>query len=154
MNMGLLDSMMSAAGQVAMGQMQGSPAAGGPPADLMALAGDLLQQAGGLSGVLEKFQSQGLGEAVQSWVGTGANLPISAQQLSQALGPDVLAGLANKFGGQAPELAQLASQWLPVLVDRLTPGGQLPADNGLGALANMGGMADLAGLAGQLLGRK
>jgi uncharacterized protein YidB (DUF937 family) len=62
--------------------------------------------------------------------------------------------LAKKFGGQAPELAQLASQWLPVLVDRLTPGGQLPADNGLGALANMGGMADLAGLAGQLLGRK
>ena len=148
--MGLLDSMMGAAGQAAMGALQGGNTQGAQGADAMGMVTDLLQQSGGLSGLLEKFQSQGMGEAAQSWVGTGANLPVSGNQITQALGPDVLSGLVAKFGGNSPELAQLVAQFLPMVIDKLTPAGQVPADNGMGALGNLG---DLAGLAGQFLSR-
>ena len=153
--MGLLDSMMGAAGQAAMGALQGGQASGGSQgADAMGMVTDLLQQSGGLSGILEKFQSQGMGEAAQSWVGTGANLPVSGSQITQALGPDMLSGLVNKFGGNSPELAQLVAQFLPMVIDKLTPNGQVPADNGMSALGNLGNLGDLASLAGQFLGRK
>jgi uncharacterized protein YidB (DUF937 family) len=147
--MGLLDSLMGAAGQAAMGALQGQGGTGQP--DAMGMVNDLLQQSGGLSGLLDKFQSNGLGEAAQSWVGTGANLPVSGDQVSQALGGDALAGLAAKFGGSSPELAQLVAQFLPLIVDKLTPNGQLPADNGAGGPGSLG---DLAGLASQFLNRR
>lgn len=152
--MGLLDSMMGAAGQAAMGALQGGNTQGAQGADAMGMVTDLLQQSGGLSGLLEKFQSQGMGEAAQSWVGTGANLPVSGNQITQALGPDVLSGLVAKFGGNSPELAQLVAQFLPMVIDKLTPAGQVPADNGMGALGNLGNLGDLAGLAEQFLGRR
>jgi uncharacterized protein YidB (DUF937 family) len=147
--MGLLDSLMGAAGQAAMGALQGQGGTG--QADAMGMVSDLLQQSGGLSGLLDKFQTNGLGEAAQSWVGTGANLPVSGDQVSQALGGDALAGLAAKFGGSSPELAQLVAQFLPMVIDKLTPNGQLPADNGAGGLGSLG---DLAGLASQFLNRR
>ena len=147
--MGLLDSLMGAAGQAAMGALQGQGGTGQP--DAMGMVNDLLQQSGGLSGLLDKFQSNGMGEAAQSWVGTGANLPVSGDQVSQALGGDALSGLAAKFGGSSPELAQLVAQFLPMVIDKLTPNGQLPADNGAGGLGSLG---DLAGLASQFLNRR
>ena len=147
--MGLLDSLMGAAGQAAMGSLQGQGGSGQP--DAMGMVRDLLQQSGGLTGLLDKFQSNGLGEAAKSWVGTGANLPVSGDQVSQALGGDALAALAAKFGGNSPELAQLVAQFLPLVVDKLTPNGQLPADNGAEGLGSLG---DLAGFASQLLQRR
>ena len=155
--MGLLDSMMGAAGQAAMGALQGGNSHGGQGAqgaDAMGMVTDLLQQSGGLSGLLEKFQNQGMGEAAQSWVGTGANMPVSGNQITQALGPDMLSGLVAKFGGNSPDLAQLVAQFLPMVIDKLTPAGHVPADNGMGALGNLGNLGDLAGLAEQFLGRR
>lgn len=149
--MGLFDSLVSAAGQAAMDALQNKTGAGG--LDVMGLAGTLLQQAGGLSGVVEKFQQAGLGEAVQSWVGTGANLPVSAEQVTQALGPDTLQNLVAQLGGNSPQLGALVAQFLPMIVDQLTPQGQLPADNGLGNLAGLGDLGNLAGLASQFLQR-
>ena len=55
---------------------------------------DLLNQQGGVSGLVEKFQSGGLGEVVNSWVGSGENLPVSAEQVQQVLGNEQIAGLA------------------------------------------------------------
>ena len=153
--MGLFDSLVSAAGQAAMDALQNKTGAadGAGGLDVMGLAGTLLQQAGGLSGVVEKFQQAGLGEAVQSWVGTGANLPVSAAQVTQALGPDTLQNLVSQLGGNAPQLSALVAQFLPMIVDQLTPQGQLPADNGLGNLAGLGNLGNLAGLASQFLQR-
>jgi uncharacterized protein YidB (DUF937 family) len=149
--MGLLDSMMGAAGQAAMGALQGhGHNAGAQGTDAMGMVGALLQQSGGLSGLLDKFHAQGLGEAAQSWVGTGANQPVSGEQVSQALGADTLQNLVAQFGGNSPQLAQLVAQVLPLVVDKLTPHGNVPADNGMGGLGNLG---DLAGLASQFLGR-
>lgn len=170
--MGLMDSLMGAAGQAAMDALQGhgaaqgagngggvNPMSGAGGMDAMAMVGALLQQAGGLSGLLAKLQASGLGDAVQSWVGNGANQPVSADQLGAALGPDLLAGLGGGaggaaggmgLGGQSGDLTQLLAQFLPTVVDQLTPKGQLPADNGLGGLGQLD-MGSLAGLAGQLL---
>ncbi|HEY3442372.1 MAG TPA: YidB family protein [Paludibaculum sp.] len=83
-------------------------------------------QPGGIAGLLEKFQQGGLGDVASSWIGTGQNLPISADQLQGVLGGDMLRQLAGKLG-IAPETAssQLADV-LPGLFDKLTPNGVLP----------------------------
>jgi uncharacterized protein YidB (DUF937 family) len=81
---------------------------------------------GALTGLVNHLQQNGAGNAANSWVGTGANLPITGAQLSQALGPDVMAKLTATTGLSADQLVSQLSQVLPQLVDKLTPSGQLP----------------------------
>ncbi|HAP38710.1 MAG TPA: hypothetical protein DCQ94_03020 [Nitrospira sp.] len=119
--MGLLDQL----GQAAAGMM----GSGNDQNPLMqAVVGLLGQQSavGGLGGLIQAFQKNGLGEIVNSWVSTGKNLPISSQQIQQGLGGDLLKQLAAQ-AGLSPDAAgnQLASL-LPGLVDKLTPDGKLP----------------------------
>ncbi|HEX8908130.1 MAG TPA: YidB family protein [Anaeromyxobacteraceae bacterium] len=82
-------------------------------------------QGGGLGGVVQTFQQNGLGKLVESWIGTGQNLPVSPAQVQQVLGPKVQA-LAQQHGISEEAASQAISQLLPSLVDHLTPGGQLP----------------------------
>ncbi|ESQ76059.1 YidB family protein [Asticcacaulis sp. AC402] len=111
-------------------------------------AGDLLNQAagalgnGGLQDMVAKFQQSGAGDLVQSWISTGANLPVSADQLQAVLGSDAVQDLAGRFGIDAAQLPAL----LPEVINRLTPNGQLP-DN-LGDV--LGGKDGLGGLIGGL----
>jgi len=86
---------------------------------------------GGLSGLLENFQEKGLGGLMSSWIGTGQNLPISADQIQHVLGSDQVKELAAK-AGISPDVASHAlSQLLPSLVDKLTPNGQVPEHSSL-----------------------
>lgn len=86
---------------------------------------------GGLSGLLQNFQEKGLGGLASSWVGTGQNLPISADQIQNVLGSDQVKQLAAK-AGITPDIAGSAlSQLLPTLVDKLTPNGQVPQHSSL-----------------------
>lgn len=87
-------------------------------------------QGGGLGGLVQGFQQNGLGKLVDSWIGTGQNLPVSAEQVQQALGPKVQE-LAQQQGMSADAVSQALSQFLPGLIDHLTPNGQLP-QGGLG----------------------
>jgi uncharacterized protein YidB (DUF937 family) len=73
---------------------------------------------------------------VQSWIGTGQNLPISPEQLQQVLGGDTVAGLARQLGLSPQDASQGLAGLLPQLVDQLTPQGQLP-QNGLGDIASI-----------------
>ncbi|MCU0626889.1 MAG: YidB family protein [Gemmatimonadaceae bacterium] len=82
---------------------------------------------GGVQGLVQKFEQGGLGEVARSWVGTGQNLPISAEQLQKVLGNEHVASLAAKFGIDPSEAAGKLSALLPGLVDKLTPEGKLPA---------------------------
>jgi uncharacterized protein YidB (DUF937 family) len=91
-----------------------------------ALVTDVLQKHGGVQGVVNQFESQGFGPTVRSWVGTGANQPISAEQVHQALGSDLIQQLAAKSGLSVPELTQKLAQVLPQAVDKLTPDGVVP----------------------------
>jgi uncharacterized protein YidB (DUF937 family) len=109
----------------------------------------------GLGGLLEAFSQNGMAEQVGSWIGTGQNLPINADQISQVLGSlggaggstgigDVLGQLAGSTGLSRDDAASQLSELLPNIVDKLTPHGQVPDASNLG---------DLGGLMQQLLGK-
>lgn len=127
--MGLFDDLKKAA-EGATGATAGE--AGGA---LGGLAGGGLQTAvtgvlgaGGakLPGLLDKFGAGGLGDVAQSWVGKGANLPISAQQIKTVLGSDVVQSVATKLGISPAAAAEKLADILPKIIDKLTPDGIVP----------------------------
>lgn len=155
--MGLLDSVLG--GMLGGGQPQARPGGSDGAAMLMQIVAALLAQRaggaggagaagglgglgglggigaagglGGLAGLAEQFQRGGLGDVMNSWIGTGQNLPISPDQLGGVLGGDLVGELTRHTGmGQDDLLGQL-SQVLPQMVDRATPEGRIP-DGGLG----------------------
>jgi len=81
---------------------------------------------GGLSAIVAKLQQAGLGDQVKSWIGTGSNMPISAQQLQEVLGSDVVKQLATRFGIPVDQLSTVLAQVLPTTVDQASPKGTLP----------------------------
>lgn len=99
---------------------------GGEGGGVAAAVGELMQQQGGLSGLVDKFNSGGMSELVSSWVGSGGNLPVSAEQIQQVLGNEQVTALAGKFGLDPQQLSQGLAEYLPQAVDKLTPDGQLP----------------------------
>lgn len=123
--MGILD-------QVA-GALAGGKGAGMNAILLQQLVG-MLGKPGALDGLLSAFQKNGLGSIVQSWVGTGQNLPISPAQVQQVLGNGMLGELAAKAGMQVPDAATALSHLLPQVVDKLSPQGNLPLPKDLGGL--------------------
>lgn len=128
---------------------QGSPAGGA--GSMLGMAEQLLQRAGGVQGLVALLQQHGLEGAVKSWVSTGANQPVSGEQLGQALQGGGMGGFiqdaASKLGVDPSAVLGGLSQVLPHAVDHLTPDGQLPAA-GEGGGFNLGA---LEGLAGKLL---
>jgi len=78
-----------------------------------------------LGGLLDQLQKSGLGPQVTSWLGSGANLPISVDQLRQALGDDTIRQIATSFGIPVDQLLNQLSQNLPETVDKLSPNGTL-----------------------------
>ena len=91
--------------------------------EMASVVGGLIEKHGGVQGIVSQMQQQGLGATVQSWVGTGANLPISADQVHTAFGADTVQALAVKFGLHPQDLAQKLAQALPQAINKLTPGG-------------------------------
>jgi uncharacterized protein YidB (DUF937 family) len=96
----------------------------------------------GLMGLVAKFKQAGLGQIVESWIASGPNLPISAEQLKSVLGAPAAEGMAQQAGVPVGTLLGSLAQTLPMIVDQLTPGGQLPTDGKLApdALKNLTGM--------------
>ena len=170
--MGLMDSLIGAATNAAMGSLSGNnnsaQAAGGSgglggidPQVLMGIVGALMNNGGGLSGILSKLQQNGLGDVAASWVGSGQNQPVSADALGGALGPDLLGSIASQLGGSQEQAAGTMADLLPGLIDKLTPQGQVPDDKGMGALGALlggggqgGGAGDLMGMLGGLLAKR
>ena len=124
--MGLLDQL---AGQV-LGSLGGGQAQGGgqnlQAVLLQAVLGMVQNSEGGLGGLLSKLGNAGLGDQVASWVGTGQNLPVSADQITQALGHGGLGDLAAQLGLPSDQIAGHLAELLPQVVDHLTPNGQVP----------------------------
>ena len=81
---------------------------------------------GGLSAIVAKLEQAGLGEQVKSWIGSGQNLPISADQLRQVLGNDTVRQLATKYNIPVDQLSAVLAHQLPVAVDHASPDGKLP----------------------------
>lgn len=85
---------------------------------------------GGLGGLLGMFKQAGLGNVAQSWVGTGANQPVSPQQLQQVFGQDRVQQMSQQTGLPPQDLLSQLSQYLPGVVDKATPDGRLPDGSG------------------------
>ena len=81
---------------------------------------------GGLGGLVNKLQQGGLGDVVNSWVGSGQNQPVSPSQLGSALGPSILKTVSQVTGLSEDDLTKQLSQVLPGVVNGLTPNGKLP----------------------------
>jgi uncharacterized protein YidB (DUF937 family) len=116
--MGFLDDII--------GKVTGGGTSGGLSALAPAVLDMLQNHPGGLGGLLSSFQSQGLGHIISSWIGTGENLPISADQLQRVLGSDTLKNLAARAGIPPEQIGASLSQLLPHMVDNMTPDGKIP----------------------------
>lgn len=101
---------------------------GGAQNDLLNAVMGLIadKQAGGISGLVQQFAGKGLGDIVNSWVGTGQNLPITPEQIKQGLGVDTIKQLAAKAGLSTDQVTAHLSEVLPNVVDKLTPNGKIP----------------------------
>jgi len=116
--MGLLDSIV---GQVSGALADAAP--GAPHPGLLDLVSTLLTdpQSGGLEGLIARFEQQGLGHLVASWVGTGDNLAITPDQVQS-----VLAAVAQRLGLSSADVANQLAGLLPHAVDAVTPAGAVP----------------------------
>lgn len=86
---------------------------------------------GGVAGLVQSFREKGLGEIASSWVSTGQNLPISADQIQQVLGSEQVKQLAAKAGISPDVAGSSLAQLLPTLIDKLTPNGQVQQHSNL-----------------------
>ena len=128
--MGLFDSILGAVS----GKTEGS----GGTAQLIGVLGGLLAQSGGLQGLASKFMQSGQGDAFQSWVGMGENQPIASNQIQNALGSDQVKALAAKMGIDPAQASGFLAEYLPKIVDKLTPAGKIdPAADHQQGLAAM-----------------
>lgn len=134
--MGLLDQIGGAVGGVL-----GQGGKGGINAILVQQLIGLLSKPGALGNLTSAFQNAGLGEVLQSWLGSGQNLPISGEQVKQVLGSGTVAELAQKAGIAEPEASNALTGLLPQVIDKLSPGGSLPSQGELGGmLSSLGKM--------------
>ena len=117
----------------ALNMLSNTQVPGASPNNLIQATLGLLNQSqhgGGLQNLIGAFQHAGLGEVIASWVSTGQNLPISAEQIQQALGGEKLNQLAQASGLSHAEAVGGLTKILPNLIDQLTPNGQVSdADN-------------------------
>jgi uncharacterized protein YidB (DUF937 family) len=96
-------------------------------AEALSLVKGYIEKHGGIEGVVAEFEKTGLGQQAKSWVAKGPNLPITAEQVQQALGSDTVKEMAAKFGIPVDKVADLLAKHLPAAVDKATPDGNLPA---------------------------
>lgn len=145
--MGLLDELL--AGMLSQGGLQGVPQQAQPdarqtgqaPVTQGQLAG-LAQAAiamlndprvGGIQGLAQRLQQAGLGDVVNSWIGTGQNRPVDPRELQEAL-PGEVTDISRQAGVPPQQAGSLLAQLLPRLIDHLTPNGQVPQQDQMGQL--------------------
>ncbi|MEX1113780.1 MAG: YidB family protein [Akkermansiaceae bacterium] len=129
--MSLLDTLLSA--------LTGKSGAADASTNPLGLAlNSLLEQNGGISGLMSKFSQGGLGEVFSSWIGMGENKSISADQISSLLGSQQMQSIASSLGIDPAQASGFLADYLPKIVDKLTPSGAVDPDadgaSGLAAL--------------------
>lgn len=130
-------------------QVLGSFAQSNP--QIVTVATELLAKNGGIEGLIGKFNQGGLKDIFMSWVGTGSNLPISADQISQVLGSDTVKNLAQTAGIDSQVISQQIADHLPGIIDMMTPNGQIPTGAATGQ-SDLG--ATLGNIASSIFGGK
>lgn len=77
--------------------------------------------------LVNQFRQSGLEDVINSWIGTGQNQAISPNELRDALGQKTVNDLSRRSGAPQDDLLSQLSKYLPVVIDRLTPNGQMPS---------------------------
>ncbi|HEY1316791.1 MAG TPA: YidB family protein [Gaiella sp.] len=128
------------------GGSSGSPGTAAKGMNVTAIAAALapliakLVKSGGLSKMVSGAQASGLSAQADSWVGSGANAPVSGQEVRGVVGDDTVSELARNAGISEDQAADVLARVVPQVVNGLTPDGQLPADDDLDQLvAKFGG---------------
>ena len=124
----LLDQLKSQLGGILAAETAGAEGAQSPSHDPHAMLEsvvDLIGQHGGLGGLVDKLKASGLGDAVSSWVGTGDNQTVPANQLESAIGADTISQIIAKLGVTKEQASSLLARYLPMVIDRLTPHGKV-----------------------------
>lgn len=124
--MGMLEGLL---GSVLSGGQTGGNQGGGQQLLLQAALG-MMQEKGGLTGVLDAFKKNGMGDHAASWVGTGENQGISVEQLTKALGPAAIAAIASKAGMSHDDAGSGLAAMLPSIINQMTPQGNVPENHG------------------------
>jgi uncharacterized protein YidB (DUF937 family) len=96
-----------------------------------------------LGSLVSGFKEKGLGDVAESWLGDGANAPVSASQLKEVLGAQQVTEAAAKLGTDEGSLLSGLSDALPQLMDKASSGGSL--------LDSVGGIGGLSGMAKKFL---
>ena len=102
------------------------------PDMIMKVVSILMQQHGGIGSLVNSFNKAGMGDIVQSWIGTGQNQAVSPGQLSQVLGGGAIGQIASQLGVDQSQTGSILAKLLPHVVDQLTPQGQVHADHNSG----------------------
>lgn len=126
--MSLFDQIKSQLAGVMAAETAGAQGADSPSHDPHAMLDSvvsLISEHGGLGGLLEKFKAGGLGDAMASWIGTGDNHAVSGDQIQSAVGSDNIAQIASKLGVDQAKATALLSQYLPLVINQLTPNGKI-----------------------------
>ncbi|HQN64827.1 MAG TPA: YidB family protein [Methylophilus sp.] len=118
--MGLFDSVAGAV----LGKL------GGQQGGVAQIALDMFNQYGGVNGVLDKLKENGLADEAASWVSTGANIPVNADQITNALGSGAVAEMAAKLGIDPADLSAKIAEHLPTVIDKMTPNGMVEEGSG------------------------
>ncbi len=89
---------------------------------------------GSVGGLLQQLQQSGLGPQVASWLGNGANMPVSADQLKQGARRSAPAPARNPVRHSARSATRPSWAWkpLPAAVDHMSPNGTLEEQLGPG----------------------
>ena len=127
------------------GPGQGGGGKGAAMAGMAAVAAPMILkflQGGGMQKLLGNAQAQGVGDKAESWVSTGENKPISAQELEKVVGTDEIDQIAQQTGASREQTEEVLAQALPQVVDKVTPEGKVPDQ------------AQLDQLLGQLMAQK
>ena len=117
--MGMLDGILgSLLGGAGSGMQTQNP--------LLRVALQILEQNGGIEGVLDKFRQGGYADQAASWQSTGQNMPISGAALQEVLGSGTIGQIAQQLGLSHGDTAGGLAQMLPQVIDRMTPQGEVP----------------------------
>jgi uncharacterized protein YidB (DUF937 family) len=118
--MGMLDGLIGNA----LGGMLGQGGKG--QNQLMQVALQILQQNGGVEGILDKFRQGGYADQASSWQSTGQNMTVSGSALQEVLGTGAIGQIAQQLGMSHGDAAGGLAQVLPQLIDQFTPNGEIP----------------------------
>ena len=139
-------SLFSDLAQSALGALTGN-AGSNPQNTMMTVVTEMITKhssGNGLAGLIQQFAGAGLGAEASSWVSTGPNQPVTGQQMQHAIGADRINALAQKAGLPPGQMSDALAQFLPQIIDKLTPHGDVP--QGAGLESALGGL--LKGLTG------